>query len=262
MIRYIAACLVAWACAPAWADDATELAKKTQNPVSDLISVPFQSNFNFNVGPKDEMQYVLNIQPVAPLNLGDHWMLINRPILPVIYQPTLAPGVGDEWGLGDLTYQAYLSPRGEGEFIWGAGVALVFPTNTDDIFGSDKWSAGPGFVGLWMHGPWVIGGLVNNVWSYAGPSGEPDVNFMTLQPIANYNFGQGWYLASAPIITADWEADSDERWTVPIGGGLGKIMRWGKLPVNGQVQAFWNAEHPSHAANWQLRVQIQLLFPK
>jgi hypothetical protein len=241
--------------------DASGLAKKTQNPVSDLISVPLQNNFNFGVGPGNDVQWILNIQPVAPVRIAENWNLINRPIIPVIYQPELAPGAGSEFGLGDIQYQGYLSPAEPGKVIWGAGVALGFPSATENGLGTEKWTAGPGVVVLAMPGHWVLGALVNNIWSYAG-SGDQDVSQLLIQPIVNYNLPDGWYLSSIPIITANWEADSGNRWTVPIGGGAGKILKFGKLPVNTQLQAFYNLDKPDViGADWQLRLQIQLLFP-
>jgi hypothetical protein len=142
------------------------------------------------------------------------------------------------------------------------GPVLGFPTGTDDILGTEKWSAGPGVVALWQQGPWTVGGLANNVWSFAGKGDREDVNFLTLQYFVNYNLGDGLYFTSAPINTADWEADSSERWTVPIGGGMGKVFKLGKLPLNVSLQAFWLAEAPTGRGDWQLRFQIQTLFPK
>lgn len=126
--------------------EASDLAKKTQNPVSDLISVPLQNNFNFGVGPGNDMQWILNIQPVAPVRIAENWNLINRPIIPVIYQPELETGAGSTFGLGDIQYQAYLSPAKPGKVIWGAGVALGFPSATENELGTEKWTAGPGLV--------------------------------------------------------------------------------------------------------------------
>jgi hypothetical protein len=246
----------------AWAEE-DSLAQDSQNPIANLISVPLQNNFNFGVGLEDDLQYVLNIQPVIPISLSGKLLLINRLILPVMYQPELAPGVGQEWGLGNLTYQAYLSPKSEGSSItWGVGPVLMFPTNTDDIFGSDKWAIGPGAVLVWLKNRWVIGGVINNIWDYAGPSSATDVNFMTAQYFVNYNFPAGFYFTSAPIITANWEADSGDRLTLPIGGGFGKVFRFGKLPVNMSLQGYRNVVHPDNGAEWQMRFQAQFLFPK
>ena len=132
--------------------NSTDLAKKTQNPVSDLISVPFQNNFNFSVGPEGEMRYVLNIQPVVPQRISEQWDWIHRAIIPVIDQ--LAPV--DKFGLGDIQYQGFLSPAKPSEPIWGVGPVLQAPSATDDQLGTEKWSAGAGVVALRMAGPWVF----------------------------------------------------------------------------------------------------------
>ena len=208
------------------------------------------------------MQNVLNIQPVIPVHLNEDWNLINRAILPVIYQPALRPGQGDEFGLGDLQYTAFFAPAKPAPVIWGFGPVFRFPTATDSTLGSEKWSMGPSFLVLTMPGQWVIGGLVQNVWSVGGDSDRGHVNELLLQPFVNYNLDDGWYLSSAPIITANWSADSNDQWTIPAGGGFGKIFRVGKQPMNFQVQAFYNLEKPTGAADWTLRVQLQLLFPK
>jgi hypothetical protein len=245
-------------------EDATELAKKTQNPVADLISVPFQSNFNFNTGEKDATVYVLNVQPVIPIKLTPEWNLITRTIMPIINQPSLFPGPnsisGSAWGLGDINPSFFLSPAKPGALIWGVGPTFTLPTATDSKLGSGKLSLGPTAVALTMQGPWVLGALINNQWSVAG-WGDKDMNQMLLQPFVNYNIGDGWYLTSSPIITANWEADSGNKWTVPVGGGVGKLFKLGKLPINTQLSAYYNAEKPKFAADWQLRFQVQFLLP-
>ena len=128
--------------------------------------------------------------------------------------------------------------------------------------GNGKWSAGPSLVVLATPGHWVIGALANNQWSFVG-WGKKSVDEMLVQPFVNYNFPHGWYVTSSPIITANWEAASDERWTVPIGAGVGKIIKIDKLPINTSLQAFCNVVTPQHSgADWQLRFQVQFLFPK
>jgi hypothetical protein len=238
------------------------LAKASQNPIADLISLPFQNNMNFNVGPNNHVQNVLNIQPVIPINLNEDWNLITRTILPVMYQPELAPGVGNEFGIGDLQVTGWFSPAKSEGLVWGVGPVFRFPTATDDSLGSDQWSMGPTAVALVMTGPWVAGGLIQNVWSVGGDSDRPDVNELLIQPFVNYNLADGWYLVTAPLITANWEASGGDRWTVPIGGGVGRVFKIGKQPINCQVQAFYNLDKPKNAADWTLRLQVQLLFPK
>ena len=240
---------------------AAELAKATQNPLASMISLPFQNNTNFGIDPGDNTSNVLNIQPVWPFSLNEDWNFITRTIIPLVSQPGVGPGQSRTNGLGDTTFTGWGSPKKSGKWIWGAGGSVVVPTATDDALGTDRWSAGPSVVVLTMPGKWVIGSLFSNVWSFAG-SGDTDVNFFTWQYFVNYNMDDGWYLTSAPIITANWEANSDNTWTVPFGGGVGKIFKIGKQPVNGQISAYDNVVTPDNGADWQLRLQLQFLFPK
>ncbi len=238
----------------------TELAKQTQNPLSSLISLPFQNNMNFDTGPRDKIQNVLNIQPVYPTSLNDKWNLISRTIVPVVSQPDFT-GSGRTNGLGDTTFTGFLSPNNSGGLIWGAGPVFLLPTATDSILGADKWGIGPSAVALKISEKWVYGSLISHVWSFAG-SGDTNVNLSTCQYFINYNIANGWYLTSSPVMTANWDAESDSIWTVPVGGGFGKIFRIGKQPFNAQVQAFANVAKPDFGAEWTLRLQLQLLFPK
>jgi hypothetical protein len=177
--------------------------------------------------------------------------------------PELAPGIGPETGLGDIQFTTFLSPAKPGRLIWGVGPVLRFPTASDELLGSEKWSAGPSAVLLTMDGPWVYGVLAQNVWSFSGDSDRADVNEMLLNPFVNYNLPNGWYLNSAPNIIANWEADdSDDRWTVPVGGGIGKVTKIGKLPVNIRLGAYWNAIRPDNGADWGAQLQLTFLFPK
>ena len=208
-------------------DEAGELARATQNPVADLISLPFQNNTNFDFGPRDRVQNVLNIQPVLPFGITEDWNLITRTIVPISSQPSLFHGQDRETGLGDTTFTAFFSPKDSGKVTWGAGPVFLLPTASDDRLGADKWGLGPSLVVLTMPGNWVIGSLFSNVWSTGG-SGDEDVNLFTWQYFVNYNLPNGWYLTSSPIITANWEADrGGDTWTFPIGGGFGKIIRLG-----------------------------------
>ena len=217
---------------------AEELAKKVQNPVADLISVPFQNNFNFDVGPEDDLQYVLNIQPVIPFHLSDKWNLITRTIVPIISQPGFTLRQDRVNGIGDIQFTAFLSPAKSEGLIWGAG-----PIRTV----SDEQQRPPGRRSLGSRGirsrtenfqgqPLGLWRSFNNVWSVGGSGSDPSYNNFLIQPFLNYNFPGGIYLSSSPIITANWKADSGDRWTVPLGGGAGKIVHFGRLPVNFQFR--------------------------
>ena len=247
---------------PASAQDTSDLARQAQNPVASLISVPFQNNFNFDVGPREKLQDVLNIQPVIPFRVSNRWNVITRTIAPLIHQPELGPGIGDVSGLGDIQFSAFLSPVKAQGVLWGVGPIVSLPTATDNLLGTEKLGIGPTGVALATHGPWLVGTLVNNVFSVAGASDREDVNQMLVQPFVIYNMAGGWYFVSSPIVTANWKADNHQRWTVPVGGGLGRIFRVGQQALNTALEAFHHVEHRDDAPGWSLRLQTQLLFPK
>lgn len=259
------AALAALAVTPARAElSAEELAKLAQNPVGNLISLPFQNNTNLNFGPEKGTQNILNIQPVIPISVDRDWNIITRTIVPVIWIPSLGPDTPSKDGIGDTVFTAFLSPANPGHWIWGAGPVVQIPTNSSSELGNRNWGLGPSFVVLHLdHGdPWVYGVLVNNVWSLTSNKEGGAYNNGLIQPFVNYNFKEGFYVTSSPIITVDWKAPGGQQWTVPIGGGLGKIFHVGKLPVNAQLSAYYNVVRPDFQANWQIRAQVQLMFPK
>ncbi|QQS15208.1 MAG: neuromedin U [Rhodospirillales bacterium] len=240
------------------------MAAKSQNPIADLISLPIQPNFNFGLGPHDRTQSLVNVQPVIPIGLGDDFNLVTRVIMPLINQPDLRQSSGATFGLGDFNPTFFLVPKMPGNLMVGFGPTFLLPTATDRVLGNGKWGIGPSAVVVWSPAPWVLGALVNNIWSFAGDSQRKNVDRMTFQPFVNYNLPGGWYLSTGPIITADWTARSGDRWTVPVGGGVGKIWRIGHQPVNTSVQAYYNVVKPQtvNGPDWQLRLQWTFLFPK
>jgi hypothetical protein len=242
----------------AWAEE-DSLAQDSQNPIANLISVPFQNNTNFGVGFKDNAQNVLNVQPVIPFAF-EKFNVITRTIMPIVSAPALGPGDSRKWGLGDTTFTAFVSPPG-GNFLWGIGPAIVLPTGTDNQVANKRWAFGPSIVFVGTPGPWVVGSLFSNVWDVGG-YGNNDTNLFTWQYFVNYNFPD-FYLTTAPIITANWENSKDDTWTVPFGAGIGKLFKFeGFPPLNTSVAAYYNVEKPPGAAEWQLRIQIQALFPR
>jgi hypothetical protein len=249
----------AFAADAAKAPDTQALAKASQNPVSTMISLPFEMNNTWNNGVDDVYVNVTNVKPVVPMGIGKNWNLINRAIVPLIYQDSGVEGrqtlgeaifgqtssgfstteftssnqeLGSQFGLGDITYQGFFSPKKTGKLIWGIGPQLNIPTGTSR-FTADQWSLGPAAVVLAMPGHWVYGALVSNVWNIgSGYNDAQDVNEMILQPFINYNMKDGWYVSTAPVMTANWEADSGDQWTVPLGGGVGRVFKIGKQHVN------------------------------
>ena len=239
-----------------------DLQKATQNPVASLISVPLQNNTNFDIGPLDRTQNVLNIQPVIPVRVSENWNLINRIILPLVFQPDLTRLNVGTMGMGDINPTFFLSPAKPHKLIWGMGPAFVLPTATNKVLGQGKWSAGPGIVALVQPGHWTLGVLINNVWNFAGQSDRPAVNQMLLQYFINYNLKKGWFTTLQPVITANWKARGDNVWTVPVGGGIGRIMKVGAQPISLELQFYGNAVHPAGTSPWSMRTQVAFLFPK
>jgi hypothetical protein len=250
---------------PAAATNSDALRKATQNPVASLISVPIQNNSNFGVNPGYRTQDVLNIQPVVPLSLSKDWNLVIRWIAPIVWQPLPNPPSTPEtgqYGLGDMQPTFFLVPKKTGKLIWGGGPIVQIPTATNTFLGQGKLGIGPSIVLLTQPGHWTIGTLANNVWSVAGSGSRPVVNQFLVQYFVNYNLKKGWYLTSAPILTANWRATSGNTWTVPFGGGVGRIMKLGFQPVNLSATFYGNAVYPTGTSSWNMRLSIALLFPK
>src|SRR5260370_26725974 len=237
------------------------LQKDVQNPVASLILVPFQSNTNFEAGPFNRTQNVLDIQPVVPVNISSYWKVIVRIVQPITWQPYPNQNTGGEYGFGDMAADFFFSPRHPGNLMRGIGRAFVIPTATDHSLGQGKFSMGPSAVLLVQPGKWTIVNLVNNVWSVAGSGNRPSVNQMLDQYFITRNLKKGWYVTTSTIITANWHAPSGNVWTVPFGGGLGRVQKLGNQPVNWNVQCFANAVHPKGGSSWTMRVTLAFLYP-
>jgi hypothetical protein len=235
-----------------------ELAKEAANPLADLMSFPFQNNLDFGLGEYDRTRNLLNIQPVIPLAGGK---IITRTIFPVLWMPDITAESGSySSGLSDTAFTAFYVPPAKGNLTWGPGVALDIPTG-GKMRGSQKWSIGPSIVALAQPGPWTLGILANNVWSFAGSSDRNSVNKGLVNLFIVRQLGNGLYVNSAPVITVNWKAAEGQKWIVPFGAGVGKLFRLGKLPVNAQVGAYYNLIKPDIGPKWQFRIQVQFILP-
>jgi hypothetical protein len=234
-----------------------DLSKEAANPVADLMSIPFQHNIDFGLGKYGRTRNLLNIQPVIPLAGGK---IITRTIMPVVWQPDIAAESGMySSGLSDITFTTFYA-QPVGSLTFGFGPVIDIPTG-GSLRGSEKWNLGPSMVVLAQPGDWTLGVLANNVWSFAGNSDRANVNKGLLQYFVVRQLGNGWYVSSAPVITANWKAESGQKWVVPFGGGVGKVTFMGKLPVNIQMGAYVNAVKPDMGPDWQMRFQAQFLLP-
>ncbi|HSF07908.1 MAG TPA: hypothetical protein VLA60_00750 [Nitrospirales bacterium] len=251
----------------AHAEDIKKLAEEVQNPVSDLVRVGFTNSTLFGTGFNNHLSNVFNLEAGNTRRFGQ-WALLNRLTIPILYFPANAIGdkSGSLTGLGDIEFTPFLA-RDESKrllkLIAGFGPTFILNTATDDRLGRGKWSVGPTLALVSIPDPWVMGALIRNIWSFAGDNQRLKVNQFVIQPFLNYNFPNGWYLTSTPAIIANWEAeDKRNRWTVPLGGGFGKVMfRGEKRPINIKLQGFYFLEKPDLTPDWTLQLQFQILFP-
>jgi len=261
--RFLAGALFGLACAtPAVADDTQDLAKELTNPVADLISVPFQGNWNHGIGPDGGDQYYVNVQPVIPIKLNDDWNLISRTILPIISQNDVAGESGNQWGLGNTQQSLFFSPSKPNHgIVWGVGPIAYLNTATDPLLGPEKWGAGPTGVALWMGGPWTVGILANQIWSFAGDSKQPDINQAYFQPFIAYTTKNGVTFNLNSESTYYWDTGE---WSVPFNAQVSKLVHFDKQPISLFVAARYWATTPEDVGptGWGVRAGMTFLFPE
>ena len=246
--------------APPAEDEQADLAKKLQNPVANLVSVPIQNNWDFGIGPADAMKYTANIQPVIPDSLTPEWNLISRTILPVIYAESPINGGANHAGLGDTQQSFFFSPKDPRDgWILGAGPIIYIPTATDTVLGTGKWGAGPTIVALRQEHGFTYGMLVNQIWSFAGDENRQNMNFTYTQPFLAYTTKTYTTFTVNTETTRDWEND---QWTVPLNFMVQQLVKIGHQPVAFQVGYRYYADKPSGGPDWGLRFTVTFLFPK
>ena len=241
----------------------TDLSKETENPVTRQITLPLRYEADFLDGAYKATMETFEIdQAVVPFRLNDDWALITRTKLPAEAQPP--KNLGDHWveGLSNGYTTFFLSPEHGSGFYWGVGPVLYYPTATNSALGVNKWGSGPSAAFLHEDAsPWVFGAVINNIWSIGGPPGSSDrTNELLLNPVLSYHFADGWSVSSSPNITANWIV-SGNKWTVPVGGGFGKVVRVGEQPIKLALDAYYNAIRPN-AGNetWLLQATLTFIF--
>jgi hypothetical protein len=244
--------------------------KASQNPVGNIAVIPFQFNNNYALGPYARYQFNLNIQPVVPFMLSKSLSLIARTIIPVVDNPSNAPpgvcasafGCGSTFGVSDIQEQLFFAPKtSANQLIWGVGPTFQLPSASPGVLGTGKWSAGPAAVALVMPGPWVIGVLFTQLWSFTGKAANPPVNAGLVQPFINYNLKGGWAISTGPSLTANYAAPGNQKWSIPVGGGVAKTFKLGDQPMQLGLFYYTFVERPVTSPQTDLRFNWALLFP-
>jgi hypothetical protein len=237
----------------------SSLAKAAQNPVANMVSLPLQWNYSTGGGLDSSTALVMNVQPVLPLAIGAHWLIVSRTVVPFVSIPL--PNGRQSGGIADIQEQAYFTKSKPDKITWAFGPIFSFPTATNFLARTGQWGMGPGAVALAMPGPWVIGLLANNIWRIGGESHGEVLNTLTVQPFINFNLPRAWAISTAPLITSNWSADDDNRWTVPIGLGVSKVTHVMEQPLNLEIQYYHNLKHPDRAGSSEVRLEVAALWP-
>jgi hypothetical protein len=240
----------------------SEIAKRSQNPIEDMINIPIEDNLGYGVGSYDRAQNTFKIEPRIPAHVLENWNVITRTIIPFKYVPDATASTGSTSGLGDINPTLFVTPAHPGAFVWGVGPDFQLPTATQSSIGTGKWCVGPALALHVRPDPWTFSMVVSNIWSFAGESDRSNVNEGSLQYWIYYNLGRGWTLKTSPTITAEWNKSSDDVWTVPVGGGFSKVFKIGKVAINPGLQAYGYPLTPSDGPDWEIKVEASILFPE
>jgi hypothetical protein len=248
--------------APPGSDDTlTTIAKEVQNPASPVVTIPIQSNIQNGLGAKGDQGFLFRLQPAIPFRITDRVYLISRTIIPIAHVPFSPRLDRESWEVGNVSQTAWLTtPVAGTNLLVGLGPSVTLPTLNSNAAGTRKTTLGPSALVVFQEkgNPWVFGSLMAQAWSVAGPPGRA-VNVSTVQPFVNYNLGGGWFIASAPEITYDWEARG-KKLTLPLGAGIGKALLFGKTPVTVAASAYYNAVRPSGVPEWVARLGVTFVL--
>jgi hypothetical protein len=262
LFRILAACLATAAPVSAWAESsATDLAKQLSNPISSLISVPFQFNYDSGMGAAGNgHRTTVNVQPVIPFSISDDWNLISRTIVPIIAQTDVIPGTSQS-GIGDIVQSFFFSPKAptKGGLIWGVGPVFLLPSGATGISG-DQFAAGITGVVLKQSGHWTFGALANHLWSVGSTTGGTKINATYIQPFISYSTPTAWTFALNTETTYDWITDDA---SVPINFTVSKVTKIGKQPVSiGGGVRYYADSTTGGADGWAARLMVTFLYPK
>jgi hypothetical protein len=245
--------------------DESQLAGEVENPVSKLSSIPVRYQNDYGLGPTDLARHTLSIRPTVALRVAPDLNIVSRTTVPFVWAPDVAQGTGYASGLGDLAESLFFVPSPTSGFLWALGPSVALPTASTRQLGSGQLAVGPTAAVLLQPKPLLLGVVALQMWSIAGAPDRPDINRLSAMYFGALRLPGGWYVKTAPVITANWNAGSlRNMWTIPFGGGVGKVLYIGDVPISVSVAAYWNAVRPDSAAapSSSAQVQIALLLPR
>lgn len=239
-----------------------ELASKLQNPLANIVALPIQNNVSVGSPNYDGSIYTMSLQPIMA-NEHKHFNLIHRGVIDISHLPATPEGNQSTWGVGDLNYSFFLSPKKSNKLAWGIGPSIDIPTASNPMLGTGKWGAGAALVMVYQTPKWTFDMVMRQTFSIAGDENRADVSSFVWQALAAYGIGNGWVVNTFPTITANWNADKGQKWTIPVGGGINKLVFiGGKVPVNLGVQYYHNVVRPDHAPKGEFRVVTTIVLRK
>ena len=274
------------------AEEKEETGELTLEEIAELIANPF-SYLWFGVIQNDTYWYsgdaldflnegdkIVNstlIQPVMSLGLSEKWRVIFRPVLPIVSVDTVTgfnfitdepegPRIEADFkrktGLGDIALWTAFSPQYTPPLVYGFGPTIMMDTASDKWLGTGQWSAGPMGTIAYITDKWIVAGVAQHWWSFAGESDRNSVNLTDVQPIVRYRLSKTTNIGIAPNIRYNWGAPSGDELTVPLGGGISTVFMLGKLPVGVGAEFYYYVKRPDILGpEYQVRLFITPVLP-
>jgi hypothetical protein len=247
---------------------AEESESASQSAADSFFAIPVELEVDSGAANGDAT--LLRISPLYGKPSTNNWKTIHLTMLTIADAPGGIPGQpgnpdpepGDQvFGFGDLTHASFFTPPSSGKTIWGYGAMVSIPIASDSNLGSGKWAAGPAFRFVYRSGPWNLGMFGGQIWSFAGSSNRGDISQLIVRGAIRRELPNDWYFVSAPIITANWKAEG-EKWLLPLGGGIGKVIRVHSKPWALSLQGYYNVVKPVGAPNWSVRLSVIAPLPR
>lgn len=250
------------------ADTAASATSNNSAGAKKLFFLPVEIDTDSGASNGDAV--ISRILPTFSIPLSERWRLASLTQMTIADAPGRASSIPgnpepvagpSEFGLGDIVTIGFLTPNSSGRLKWGVGAGLAILTASKDVLGSGKWSAGPAIRLGYQSGPWRTGMVAANLKSFSGDADRADVNQLMIRGLVRRDFGDDWYFVYAPIITANWDRDSNQRWLVPLGGGFGRHLQFASSRIDLSMQVYSNVIKPDGAPHSVIRIATVMPIP-